>query len=170
MEDYYGEDEIRIYPRKKALIFYTVCGLVFVVGCIIIIGDHNYSGILCLLFFGPATVKLGLTAFSKKPLIIINDKGFYHQNVGLIKWEDIELVRTHQKDNDYTSNKYFSIIAKESYRSSMSALRRTLSNVESFFGYGTFNIPEHLFNIPINDLARMIHQRYGVNISLEIAD
>ncbi len=171
-----AENEIVIYPSRVVAIISTIGCFLFVVGGIILIIDspsteQSIAGWACILFFGWCGCKYFKMVVPNRPILIVNDNGLYYKDIGLIKWEYITLVRTYQFKGETVNISYFSVIAKDSYMSSLSTSRRTLSSLNSALGGpGVINIPSYIFNIPINDLARMIHQRYGVNISLEIAD
>ena len=161
------QNEIVIHPNRVVAIISVIGCLWFVVIGIVIMPQSALAGWACILFFGGCGCVYFKMVVPNKPLLIINDNGIYHKEIGLIEWEYITEVRTYQVLSNNLNMSYFSVNIKSPYMNKLSISRQTKSLLG---GPGLVNIPEHLFEVSINDLARMIHLNYGVNIRLGAPD
>src|SRR5699024_9318838 len=94
------------YPKKGRMFLLGIGAILFIlIGLVFLFitfdGEVNWAyrmiGLICILFFGMCFVFIVKQLFSKKPALLIDEKGITDWSsaiqVGLIEWEEIEDTR-----------------------------------------------------------------------------
>ena len=59
-----------------------------------LIGENIIISVVCIGFFGFATIILIMQLFDKSPILILNYEGLMDKSVGLILWSDIVEIKS----------------------------------------------------------------------------
>lgn len=169
-------NEIKIPLSKTKLVFAFIGSVLFILlGLQFIINPEKYVsylfkstelitiiGYISLLFICLCLIFIVYKFFDKKPGLVINDKGIIDNSnfgsVGLIKWNEIKGIRTHQ----VMSNKFIliDVTNPEKYVQGNSKLKRYLMKM-SMKMYGTpISITSNSLKCNFDELERVLKNEF----------